>query len=161
MSMLKESIKIALEERPTRPELGDEISIHLSKVVFTSLFDLGTAGEGFLYHAGRHLGEALVEMGEVGGADIEEVLEALIRVLTKLRLGKFTLLKVENDAATLQVDECYFCSGLPVVQRRVCFYDVGMLSGVLTTALEAEFEVKETKCNCMGDKVCEYEVRRI
>ena len=75
--------------------------------------------------------------------------------------GKFTLLKVENDAATLQVDECYFCSGLPVVQRRVCFYDVGMLSGVLTTALEAEFEIKETKCNCMGDKVCEYEVRRI
>lgn len=67
MTLMKDAIKAALENRPVRENLGDEISIHINKMVFTSLFDLGIADEGILYHAGRHLGSTLVEMGEVRG----------------------------------------------------------------------------------------------
>jgi len=98
MTLLKESIKAALENRPVRENLGDEISLHVNKIVFTSLFDLGTAGEGFLYHAGSRLGSTLVEMGEVRGESVEAVLNRLIEICNMLKLGTLKLAEVDEDS---------------------------------------------------------------
>jgi hypothetical protein len=65
MTLLKNSIKAAIENRPVRENLSNELSIHVNRTVFTSLFDLGSAGEGLIHYAGRHLGSTLVEMREV------------------------------------------------------------------------------------------------
>lgn len=80
MTLLKDSIKAALENRPVRDSPSDELSIHINRIVITSLFDLGTAGEGLIHHAGRHLGSTLVEMGEVNGETVEAVLAELITI---------------------------------------------------------------------------------
>ena len=158
MTLLKNAIKAALENRPVRENLGDQISIHVNKLIFTSLFDLGTAGEGLLYHAGRHLGSTFVEMSEVRGKTVETVLNSLIELLNRLELGKIELVEVDEDSALITLHDCYFCSALPETGRGVCFYEVGIFSGALFTVLNREFNVIETKCHCMGDRVCEYEI---
>jgi len=158
MTLLKESIKAALENRPVRENLGDEISLHVNKIVFTSLFDLGTAGEGFLYHAGSRLGSTLVEMGEVRGESVEAVLNRLIEICNMLKLGTLKLAEVDEDSAVITLYDCYFCSGMQEIGRGVCFYEVGIFSGALQKALNREFKVVETKCHCLGDKVCQYEI---
>ena len=81
MTLLKDSIKAALENRPVRDSPSDELSIHINRIVITSLFDLGTAGEGIIHHAGRYFGSTLVEMGEVHGETVEAVLAELVAVL--------------------------------------------------------------------------------
>jgi len=161
LTLLKDSITAALENRPVRDTLSDELSIHVNRIVVTSLFDLGTAGEGLIYHAGRHLGSTLVERGEVHGETVEVVLAELVAVLNKLKLGNITLAEAEGDSAKVKFEDCYFCKGLPQIGRGICFYDSGILVGALQKALSREFKAEETKCHCKGDKMCLHEISGI
>ena len=161
MTLLKDSITAALENRPIRDSLSDELSIHVNRMVITSIFNLGTAGEGLIHYGGRHLGSTLVERGEVHGETVEAVLAELIAVLNKLKLGNITLVEAEGDSAKVQFEDCHFCKGLPVIGRGVCFYDSGILVGALQKALGREFKAEETKCHCKGDKMCLHEISGI
>lgn len=95
------------------------------------------------------------------GETLEAVLAELIAVLNKLKLGNITLVEAEGDSAKVQFEDCYFCKGLPVIDRGVCFYDSGIFVGALQKALGREFKVEETKCHCKGDKMCLHEISGI
>jgi len=158
MSLLRDTIWAALEAKLVRDELDDSLSVHIPRMIFASFFDMGPDGERVTFNAGVRLGRALVEMGEVKGESLEEMLRGLIEVLNTLNLGIVTLEEADDNAAVVQVRDCYFCKGLPVMGDGVCFYEAGLFSGAVGRAFGVDAGVVETKCYCMGDEMCEYEI---
>ncbi len=92
---------------------------------------------------------------------MEAVLNELISIMNNLKLGNISLEEIKEDSARVKFEDCYFCSGLPVIGRGVYFYDGGILVGALEEALGREFKAEETKCHCKGDKMCLHEISGI
>jgi predicted hydrocarbon binding protein len=161
MKQLDQAIKAISDNRQIRPILGDNISIHVSRLILSSLFDMGTMGECFLFHSGKHLGEALVENGIVKGDNMKSVLESLIEVLEKLKLGIYSLRSVTKNTAVIDSKECYFCSGMHSNQEGICHYDRGLVTGALSKALNRNFMILEVKCQSLGSTVCEFKIKGV
>jgi predicted hydrocarbon binding protein len=159
MKPLDEAIKAISCNKQIRPTLGDNISIHVSRLILTSLFDMGTMGECFLFHSGKHLGEALVETGLVKGNNIKAVLRSLTKVLKDLKLGIFSLANVTSNSAVVSSKECYFCSGMHSDGEGICHYDRGLVTGALSKALNRKFSVLEVKCQSLGHSACEFKIK--
>jgi len=159
MELLDEMIKAAMEGKKIRPTLGDDISIHVSRLIRASLFDIGDAGEGMLFHGGKHLGEALVQTDTVKGDDVRTILESLVETLEKLKLGILTIVSETDNSAIVDMKECYYCSGAPFTGHGICHYDRGLLTGTLSKVLNREFMVREVKCYSKGDDCCEFEIK--
>ncbi len=86
------------------------------------------------------------------GAGIEELAE----FWEGLGLGKTSCSK-----NVLDVEECYFCSGLPDIGQTYCRFDEGLIAGFLSRARGKHYEVKEVKCWGTGDELCEFAVREL
>ena len=109
--------------------------------------------------AGRHFYENLItKRGSFG-----EFVAELQDVLKQLKIGILRVEKgdVENLTFTLTIAEDLDCSGLPVCDERICTYDEGFISGLLSAHTGKDFSVKEVDCWCSGDRVCRFDVKPI
>ena len=160
MSILKESVKAAAGDENFRENLGNEVSLHVQKMIMASIFEMGTGGQAFLYHSGYKLGTQLVDQNICVGNNLEEVLKSIASIADQFKLGIISIVEVTGDTATVDSHECHFCSGFPNIGEVVCYYESGMIAGILDRALKSKFTVTETKCYGTGFKVCEYEIKR-
>ncbi len=86
------------------------------------------------------------------GANMEDLAE----VWEKLGLGKTSC-----SEKVLDVEECYFCSGLPEIGEPYCRFDEGLIAGFLSKSKGKRFVVREVKCWGIGDELCEFEVTEV
>ena len=56
----------------------------------------------------------------------------------------------------LTVGQDLDCSGLPITNETVCFYDEGFISGILETYTGRKYDVREVDCWANGDRVCRF-----
>lgn len=94
-------------------------------------------------------------------ADFDAFLAGLQVSLRELKIG---VLRMEAyDAATgditLTVEQDLDCSGLPVTNETVCFYDEGFLSGVLREYTGKKYDVREVDCWASGARACRFKGR--
>jgi len=79
----------------------------------------------------------------------------------KLRELKIGILRMENfDDVTgnivLTVGEDLDCSGLPITNDTVCYYDEGFIAGVLEAYTCKKYHVREVDCWANGNRVCRF-----
>ncbi len=86
------------------------------------------------------------------GAKVEDLAE----LWEKLGLGKTSCSK-----NVLDVENCYFCSGLPNIGTTYCKFDEGLIAGFLTKSIGESYIVKEIKCWGTGDELCEFEFKEV
>lgn len=161
MSILKDAVNAAAKDENFRAILGNNVSLHVQKMIMSSIFEMGSGGKAFLYHSGYKLGIQLVDSKICDGSNLKEALESIIKVADQFKLGIITIKEITGDTATLASHECHFCAGFPDIGETVCYYEGGMITGVLDRALKSKFETTETKCYSTGHTVCEYEIKRI
>lgn len=56
----------------------------------------------------------------------------------------------------LTVAEDLDCSGLPITNESVCYYDEGFIAGVLEAYTGKKYNVREIDCWANGDRVCRF-----
>jgi predicted hydrocarbon binding protein len=161
MSILKDAVDTAFQDENFLKNLGNNVSLHVQKMIKSSIFDIGSGGKAVLYHSGYNLGIQLVDSNICSGSNLREALESIIKISDLFKLGIITIEEITEDAATIASRECPFCVGFPDISETVCYYESGMITGVLDRALKSKFETLEIKCYASGDTVCEYEIKRI
>jgi predicted hydrocarbon binding protein len=57
----------------------------------------------------------------------------------------------------LTVGQDLDCSGLPMTNETVCFYDEGFIAGILETYTGKKYDVREIDCWANGDRVCRFQ----
>jgi hypothetical protein len=145
-----------------RNELGTEIPIVIFRALrhFTSIYAsdlLGEKGANILFvNAGRTLGK---ELGKVlYDKDIDRYLSNVSDFVRKEKIGIIKIAEFSDEKLVIQLDECITCAGMENIGKRICFFEVGLVLGIVEYYLGKKLSAFESRCNANGEGVCEVTV---
>jgi predicted hydrocarbon binding protein len=147
-----------------RPNLGQVVPVSVYRSMQYSIrYVLSNEfGENFaeatLYKAGKLVGEKFCRDHINVDLGVTEFLSELKEVLIEKKIGILRIEKVDIEKMEflLTIAEDLDCSGLPIIDKTVCNFDEGFISGIMKAYTGKEFSVKEIDCWGNGDKVCRF-----
>ena len=149
---------------------------------FSELSALGVAledmygprgGRGLALRAGRAtFSDALKDFGALAG--VGDLAFKVLPLQAKLRIGLPAMAKIfsqvsdqhstveEKDAEFIYyIHKCPVCWGRTGSDKPVCFVATGLLQeGLKWISGGSEFRVNESRCQAMGDEVCEFVIQK-
>ncbi|MDP3484044.1 MAG: V4R domain-containing protein [Methanobacteriaceae archaeon] len=160
----KDQIDLKDMINPVRPFLGEESSEDLDKCYVTA-FRVGNlkkpafmikSEQGTDIIAGIDLGANLVKDGLINSID------DIIHFLAKYKIGILDIFKEEEIEGGKKLDlrfyECIECAALPNIGKPVCFFETGMIIGMLNQINKKEVNVEEIRCWTSGYSFCQFDV---
>lgn len=147
-----------------RPNLGPVMRLEVYRLMQYCFQDVMEEGYGSEaadkltyragYLAGTHFHQNLVGETESIG-DMVNKLQVLMK-----ELGIGILRMEEHDEGTgsmvMTVSEDLDCSGLPLIDSKICTFDEGFIAAILDASLGKKHTVKEIDCWCAGDRTCRF-----
>ena len=147
-----------------RGALGEDMPVAVYRLMQYTMLDVLTKAygneianqhfrdAGFL--AGSEFARNVLDLS----VDFETFVANLQKALQEFKIG---ILRMEDfDSSTgnmvLTVGEDLDCSGLPVTNETVCFYDEGFISGIFEVYTGRKYDVHEVDCWANGDRVCRF-----
>ena len=149
---------------PERPFLGKDASGDLDSLYVTTFrvgnlkkpISLAKAGYGTDVVAGIELGANLVKNGLIKSVD--EIADFLAKYKIGI-LDIFNEKEIEDGKKLdLRVYECIECSGLPNIGEPVCYFETGMIIGILRELTHKEVSAEEIRCWTSGYSFCHFNV---
>lgn len=150
--------------RPERPFLGKDATNDLDKLYVTT-FRIGSsknpvsiakAGYGTDIIGGIELGTNLVKNGLI------ENVEDIAPFLAKYKIGILDIFKEEEiedgKKLDLRVYECIECAGLPNIGAPICYFETGMIIGILGELTGKKVSAEEVRCWTSGYSFCQFDV---
>ncbi len=146
-----------------RQELGEEMPVLIYRLMQYTMLDVLSKAYGnetanlHFREAGYLAGTAFAAHALDIQADLNTFLASLQSKLKELKIG---ILRMENfDEAgnmVLTVGEDLDCSGIPITDETVCYYDEGFIAGILEVYTGKKYDVREIDCWANGDRVCRF-----
>jgi len=85
-------------------------------------------------------------------------LKAMARIFSE-KSDQITTLEETDEHFLYHIKRCPVCWGRTGENNAVCYYMVGLLKeGLHWVSGGKEFDITETKCIALGDKICEFEI---
>ncbi|HEV8290038.1 MAG TPA: V4R domain-containing protein [Candidatus Norongarragalinales archaeon] len=111
-----------------------------------------------LFLTGRKVGEYGASLLFKERVSLEKVLDVLANYWSS---GHYATVTRRNASGKtfVRVDECAMAFGLPNIGQPICYYDAGVISGLLSYGTGKRVIARETKCYALGDSCCEYELQ--
>jgi uncharacterized protein len=161
----KRKIKIDDIKSSVRPFLGKEVGEDNDSTYVTT-FRMGTFNipeylsktcQGTTFVGGLEFGSNLVKQKLIN--DIED----LVQFLADYKIGIVDVFKDEEvegeERLDIRVYECIDCAGLPNVGDPVCFFETGIITGVLKELTKKEVFAEEIRCWTSGYSFCHFQVK--
>lgn len=145
-----------------RDKLGTEIPILIFRVLrhYTNVYAsdlLGERASNILFiNAGKALGEALGQ--RLYNEDLNRYLENIAKFVEDEKIGILKITHLDEKKLVVQLDECITCAGMDSIGKRICFFEVGLVAGLVEKYLGKRVIAQETKCNANGEGTCEVTV---
>ena len=144
-----------------RPVTGETIPIlvfrafrHFSANYVEDL--MGRGASVAFQNGGRELGR------EVGASlhkpELNDYLGAVIAWVRDVKIGLLRQVHLGDKQLVVALDECITCAGMDNIGKRICFFEVGLVAGVVEAFLKKKVRASETKCNANGESTCEVTV---
>ncbi|MFA0834779.1 MAG: V4R domain-containing protein [Methanobacterium formicicum] len=149
---------------PERSFLGKDVTDDLDSVYVTTFrignlkkpMSLAKSGYGTDIIAGIEMGVKLVKTGIIKNFD--EISE----FLAKYKVGILDIFKEEEikngKRLDIRVYECIECAGLPNIGEPVCYFETGMIIGILGELTHKEVFAEEIRCWTSGYSFCHFDV---
>lgn len=147
-----------------RGALGEEMPVLVYRLMQYTMLDVLSKAYGE-----KEANEQFRRAGRLAGAEFARhvldlrvglslFLANLQKMLRELKIG---ILRVEEFSETtgefiLTVGEDLDCSGIPITNETVCYYDEGFIAGVLEVYTGKKYDVREIDCWANGDRVCRF-----
>ena len=139
-----------------RHSLGDHVPFFFYR--YLSLFAVaeskGRQAEEALRSGGRKVGVQLVK-----GMMYRDI-DALSQHFAENGQGIVSLEKREGAFTWLRLEECATCSGLPPMQKALCYFDGGILAGALEALSRSTepYAAYESECAGLGNSSCLFKI---
>ncbi len=153
---------IELVSKVRRPHLGEEVPVMVFRAfrVFMGMYLDDMVGHkgaiALMQNAGRELGK------EVGNSlkdeDLERYLSKVAGFVRDAKIGLLVPVDLKDNLMVVALDECVTCSGMPNIGKRICHFESGFVAGVVEAYTGRKIRAYETKCNAMGEGICEVTV---
>ncbi|SNZ10356.1 hypothetical protein SAMN06265182_1838 [Persephonella hydrogeniphila] len=145
-----------------RDKLGTDIPILIFRVLrhYTHVYAsdlLGERASNILFiNAGKALGDQLGE--RLYDEDLKRYLEKISEFVEREKIGILKVTELNDNKLVVQLDECITCAGMDNIGKRICFFEVGLVAGLVEKYLGKKVIAYETKCNANGEETCEVTV---
>ncbi|EKF85706.1 V4R domain-containing protein [Methanobacterium formicicum] len=149
---------------PERSFLGKDVTGDLDSVYVTTFrignlkkpMSLAKSGYGTDIIAGIEMGVNLVKTGIIKNFD------DISEFLAKYKVGILDIFKEEEikngKRLDIRVYECIECAGLPNIGEPICYYETGMIIGILGELTHKEVFAEEIRCWTSGYSFCQFDV---
>jgi predicted hydrocarbon binding protein len=148
-----------------RGDLGEEMPVLVYRLMQFTMLDILTqeygmeqANElwrkcGFL--AGTEFAKNVLDLT----VDFDTFVANLQKALEDLKIGilRMEAFNEKSGNLMLTVGQDLDCSGLPMTNETVCFYDEGFIAGILEAYTGQKYDVREIDCWANGDRVCRFQ----
>ncbi len=127
----------------------------LFHIIRYGLISQGLDVQPALKEIGRDAGITLSNLFD--SSDMGELLENISVFWSSNGLGEVKVLTED----TIQVKNCFDCSGIPEVNETLCSLDEGLLEGIIEGALGIKVNIREEECYGTGHKGCVFKLEVI
>ncbi len=148
-----------------RPTLSEEAPIFWYRsLIHTGMRNflrklMGEQVDVYLYQAGKEVGRYFVKSGMIEKKEeVKDLLKEIHEKVKALKIGRISVLEMQDNYARIRVDECISCAGMLNTGEMVCFWEGGVIAGLLSKILEQDVEAVEYKCWANGEEVCEFDI---
>jgi len=111
-----------------------------------------------LYFAGKKIGKEIVA-AELKSSDVKGVFKEATQIFKNLGIGNLSVKTVEENRAVLVLKGGTTASKIAPVGKTVCYFEAGMISGILEGRLKKSVTVTETRCGGLGHPEEEFTVK--
>ncbi|MDR0347420.1 MAG: 4-vinyl reductase [Coriobacteriales bacterium] len=148
-----------------RGDLGEEMPVLVYRLMQFTMLDILTQEYGMVqanelwrkcgFLAGSEFARNILDLN----VDLDTFVANLQRALEDLKIGILRMEAFDADTGNLvlTVGQDLDCSGLPMTNETVCFYDEGFIAGILEAYTGKRYDVREVDCWANGDRVCRFQ----
>jgi len=154
----EDDLKKLLKASKIRKTMPDKVDIKLERLLIHSLQWVSVGYASALYFAGKKLGKEILSQ-EIQSGDLKKVLQGIADFFQKYDIGKLEVKELEDKRVILHLKECSTCYHMESVGKPVCFFEAGLISGMLEAKTNKKNVVNETLCGGLGDEEDEFVVR--
>ncbi len=150
------TINKELDEYFAGKKRGKE-SIMSKRAIIYSLEWLSVGYFSALYMAGKKYAKhALAE--RIKGK-LPDAHTFLVKFFSDMGFGKLVVEGAQNKRYVYRLEHCSTCWEMPPVGKPVCFFEAGLIAGILEAKLGKRVTVTETLCGGLGDNCDEFIAR--
>jgi len=110
-----------------------------------------------LYFAGKKIGKEVIS-NEIKTKDIKEILKQTSKIFSSMGIGTLSTKSINRKQAVLILKNGTTANGMAKIGKTVCYFEAGLISGILEGKLKKTFNVSETRCGGLGDSMEEFVV---
>lgn len=145
-----------------RPTLGNLMRVSVYRLLVYSMKavmteELGKGKTDKLFYTAGQLAGTTIFRGILKEEKKDfNLFDEIKDLLEKCKIGLFEVKQYDEHTKTFLfvVNEDLDCSGLPIDGETKCAFDEGLISGILSSYFNTEFETKEIGCWATGEKSC-------
>jgi len=158
MGGFEEELKRILVKEKIRAQLDDVTNIKSPRTLALSVQWISVGYASALYFAGKKLGTNILAK-ELKGSDIKSILQSLGVLIKDLGIGNFEIVSVGDKKSVARINDSMTAYGMKPVGKAVCYFESGLIAGVLEGKLGKKVTVNETLCGGLGDQTEEFLIR--
>lgn len=150
-----------------RETLGEEMPVLVYRLMQYTMLDVLSKSYGnekandHFRQAGHLAGKEFARHILDLRVDFNSFIASLQKALKELKIGILRMEDIDEitGAMVLTVAEDLDCSGLPVTDETVCYYDEGFIAGIFEAYTGKRYYVQEIDCWANGDRVCRFQAK--
>ncbi|MDD5416849.1 MAG: hypothetical protein PHU12_02625 [Candidatus Aenigmarchaeota archaeon] len=137
---------------------GRNVNANFPRALILGLEWVSVGYSSALYFAGKKFGKEIVAK-ELKGKDMKSALKEVTDFFKSFGIGKLTVKDFDDRKATLSLKDGVTSSGMSSVGKPVCFFESGLIAGILEGRLNKNVTVTETRCGGLGSSEDEFLVK--
>ncbi len=152
----EKTINTELDEYFAGKKQGKE-NILSKRAIIYSLEWLSVGYFSALYMAGKKFGKHT--LAERVRGNVRDANDFLMKFFSDMGFGR---LKVVNSGGTrfvFRLEHCATCWKMAPVGKQICFFEAGIIAGILEAKIGKRVTVQETLCGGLGDECDEFLAR--
>lgn len=155
--------------KKSRVELGEEMPVMVYRLMQYTMLDILSKE-----HGNEKANEYFRQAGYLAGIEFAknmlplhvELSTFIASLQNKMKELKIGILRIEffdemTGEIILTIEEDLDCSGIPITNETVCYYDEGFIAGVLEVYMGMKYTVREIDCWANGNRVCRFHGKSI
>lgn len=147
-------------ESKERPKLGNEMHVRGFQQYYLSFLNENLEkGSETLYEAGFLSGERFSRILSAMGMRNRDKLNLLPRLFDRLGIGLMEI-KKEQNRFNVKIKECAYSYSLNT-EEKICYFNSGFLSGLISSIEGEKFRGQETKCSGVSGEFCVHSIESI
>lgn len=154
----EEALIKTVKQKKIRKTMEDSVDMKYPRLIINSLQWISSGYSSALYFAGKKLGKDILSK-EIASRNIKDVLKDIVRIFKEYGIGTVEIKEMEENNASIILKESVSSYGMKEIGKPICFFESGLIAGIVEGCINKKVTVNEVLCGGLGDEYDEFLIR--